>query len=192
MVQVKWYISVPFYPTYLYIVGRVSSKQTKKQKNTVRTVTNRNPQDLFRLCFGCVSICFVKPKTTNFCLFRLVSVFRTYIEITETNRTNSKKTETTLNFLKNTKICSLSNCFHWSSVLFRFNRNIETLYRNNRNKLFQNKPNKPGKPKFSEKIPKYAPYQTVSVSLLFVSVQSKHRNSLFRNRSETTETNILF
>jgi hypothetical protein len=32
----------------------------------------------------------------------------------------------------------------------------------------------------------------VSVGLLFVSVQSKHRNSLFRYRSETTETNILF
>ena len=32
----------------------------------------------------------------------------------------------------------------------------------------------------------------VSVDLLFVSVQSKHRNSLFRYRSETTETNVLF
>jgi hypothetical protein len=31
-------------------------------------------------------------------------------------------------------------------------------------------------------------YRTVSVGLLFVSVQSKHRNSLFRYRSETTET----
>ncbi len=39
---------------------------------------------------------------------------------------------------------------------------------------------------------KYAPYQSVSVGLLFVSVQSKHRNSLFRYRSETTETNVLF
>ncbi len=28
--------------------------------------------------------------------------------------------------------------------------------------------------------------------LLFVSVQSKHRNSLFRYRTETTETNVLF
>ncbi len=42
------------------------------------------------------------------------------------------------------------------------------------------------------KITKYALYQTVSVGLLFVSVQSKHRNSLFRYRSETTETNVLF
>jgi hypothetical protein len=46
--------------------------------------------------------------------------------------------------------------------------------------------------KFSVKIAKYAPYQTVSVGLLFVSVQSKHRNSLFRYESETTETNVLF
>jgi hypothetical protein len=38
---------------------------------------------------------------------------------------------------------------------------------------------------------KYAPCQTVSVGLLFVSVQSKHRNSLFRYRSETNETNVL-
>jgi hypothetical protein len=33
-------------------------------------------------------------------------------------------------------------------------------------------------PKFSEKISKYAFYLTVSVSLLFVSVQSKRRNFL--------------
>jgi hypothetical protein len=42
---------------------------------------------------------------------------------------------------------------------------------------------------FFIKIPKYALYQTVPVGLLFVSVQSKHRNSLFRYRSETNETN---
>jgi hypothetical protein len=32
---------------------------------------------------------------------------------------------------------------------------------------------------------------SVSVGLLFVSVQSKHRNSLFRYRTETTETNCF-
>ncbi len=31
-----------------------------------------------------------------------------------------------------------------------------------------------------EKIPKFAPYQTVSVVLLFVSVQLKHQNALFQ------------
>ncbi len=35
-------------------------------------------------------------------------------------------------------------------------------------------------------------FRFVSVDLLIVSVQSKHRNSLFRYRSETTETNVLF
>ncbi len=45
---------------------------------------------------------------------------------------------------------------------------------------------------FQKKIPKDALSQTVSVALLFVMVQSKHQNSLFRYRSETTETNVLF
>ena len=45
--------------------------------------------------------------------------------------------------------------------------------------------NKPKQPKNFWKIPKYALYQTVSVGLLFVLVKSKHRNSLFRYRSET-------
>jgi hypothetical protein len=35
-------------------------------------------------------------------------------------------------------------------------------------------------------------FRFVSVDLMFVSVQSKHRNSLFWYRSETTETNVLF
>jgi hypothetical protein len=39
--------------------------------------------------------------------------------------------------------------------------------------------------------PKYALFQTVWVGPLFVSVQSKHRNSLFRYRSETTKTNCF-
>jgi hypothetical protein len=79
----------------------------ERKKNTVRTKTNRN-----KICFGCVSVCFVKPNTKIFGLFQFVSVFRTYIETTETNRTVSNQTETTLNFL------SLSNCFGWSSVCF--------------------------------------------------------------------------
>jgi hypothetical protein len=48
----------------------------------------------------------VKPKQTIlvcFGLFRFVSVFRTYIETTETNRTVLKQTETTQNFLKKAK-----------------------------------------------------------------------------------------
>ncbi len=36
------------------------------------------------------------------------------------------------------------------------------------------------------------PLDNGHIGLLFVSVQSKHRNSLFRYRSETIETNVLF
>ena len=43
--------------------------------------SNRN-----KICFAFVSVCFVKQKTK---IFRFVSVFRTYIETTETNRTVS-------------------------------------------------------------------------------------------------------
>jgi hypothetical protein len=43
---------------------RVYSNQTKK--NSVLTKTNRN-----KICFGCVSVCFVKPKTKNFGCFGL-------------------------------------------------------------------------------------------------------------------------
>ncbi len=127
-------------------------------------------------------------------------MFRTYIETPDTNRTVLNQTETTLNFLKNTKICSILNCFGWSSVCFGQTKHRKSLFRyrirNNRNKLFRNKPKRTettrNNTKFYEKIPIYVLYQTVLVGLLFVSVQSKHRNSLFRYRSETTETNILF
>jgi hypothetical protein len=65
--------------------------------------------------------------------------------------------------------------------LFRFNRNLETLCFGVEAKhpkqtiSIQTKTNqkKRKNPKFPEKIPEYAPYQTVSVGLLFVSVQSK-------------------
>jgi hypothetical protein len=91
---------------------RVSSKRRKFF--WVQTETNRN-----KICFCCVLVCFVKPKTKIFRLFQFVSVFQTYIETTETNRTVLNQTETNQNnlkFLKNTKICSLSNCLGWSSV----------------------------------------------------------------------------
>jgi hypothetical protein len=52
---------------------------------------NKAKQDLFR-------VCFVKAKKK----ISVFSVFRTYIETTETNRTVSKRTETIQNFLKNT------------------------------------------------------------------------------------------
>ncbi len=55
---------------------------------SVRTETNRNS-----ICFGCFSVCFAKQKNFFFGLFRFVSVFRTSIETTETNRIFSKQTE---------------------------------------------------------------------------------------------------
>ncbi len=58
--------------------------------------------------------------------------------------------------------------------------------------LFRNKPKQTETTLNFLKIPIYDLYQTVSVGLLFVSVQSKHRNSLFRYRTETTETKVLF
>ncbi len=59
--------------------ARVSSKQTKIIFGSNR---NKPKQDLFRFCFGLF-------HETNNKKFRFVSVFRTYIETTETNRTVS-------------------------------------------------------------------------------------------------------
>jgi hypothetical protein len=115
------------------LVLRVSSKQTKKNFGS-----NRN-----KICFSCVSVCFVKQKTNSNGLFRFVSVFQPISKQpkqTELFCNKSKQTKTTLNF---------------------------------------------------RKITKYALFQTVWVGLPFVSVQSKHRNSLFRYRSETTKINCF-
>jgi hypothetical protein len=94
--------------------------------------------------------------------------------------------------------------FQFVFSLFRFNRNIETLCFGLEPKqtvsIQTEKTEK--KPKrtettettlnFVKNISRYVLCHTVSVALLFVSVQSKHRNSLFRYRTEKTETNVLF
>jgi hypothetical protein len=72
----------------LYSEGRVSSKQTKINFGSNR---NKPKQDLFRVCFGL----FRETKNKT---FRFVSVFRTYIETTETNRSVSHQTETNPKF----------------------------------------------------------------------------------------------
>jgi hypothetical protein len=70
-----------------------------------------------------------------------------------------------------------------NSVCFGLFQCFEPISKQRKQKeLFRNKPKQP---KIFRKIPKYALYQTVSVCLLFVSVQSKYRNSLFRYRSKT-------
>jgi hypothetical protein len=114
-----------------------------KQITILGSNRNKPKQDMFRFCFV-----FLKPKTKIFLFFRFFSMFRTFIETTGTNRTFSKQTETTLNFLKNAKICSLSNCFGWASVVSvqSKHQNSLSLYRSEtctRNKLFQNKPKQP-------------------------------------------------
>ncbi len=90
-------------PVSTYKGFDVECPRNKQTKILVRTETNWK-----KICFYCVSVCFVKPKTKKFGLFCFVSVFWTYIEKIKTNRTALKQTETTLNFLINTKICSLS------------------------------------------------------------------------------------
>ncbi len=72
------------------LTTRVSSKQTKINFGSN---LNKPKQDLFRVCFGL----FRETKNKT---FRFVSVFRTYIETTETNRSVSHQTQTNLNNLK--------------------------------------------------------------------------------------------
>jgi hypothetical protein len=52
----------------------IGCPSNEKKNISVGTETNRN-----KICFGCVLVCFVKPKpkTKNFGLFWFVSVFRT-------------------------------------------------------------------------------------------------------------------
>ncbi len=154
----------------------MSSKQTKKFFGSNR---NKLKQDLFRLCYGLfretknkkfqfVSVCF---GVSNLCRnnWNKQNCF-------EINRNNPK-------FSEKYKICSLQ-LFRLVFCLFRFNQNIETLCfgieakQPKQTVLKQTKTNW-NNPKFAEKIPKYALYQTVSVALLFVSVPSTHQNSFF-------------
>ncbi len=171
-----------FFCSFLYAIvpslwSRGSEQGVLKanKKISVRTETNCN-----KICFGL--FCETNNKKCRF-----VSVFLIYIKTTETNRTVLKQAKTTLNFLENTKICSLSNCFGWSSVCFGSiktlklsvcHRSITTETNCFETNCFETNPNKPKQTgkilNFLKKIPKYAPYQTVLVGLLFVSVQSKH------------------
>ncbi len=75
---------------------RVSSKQKNIYFGSNR---NKPKQDLFRVCFGLF-------RETKNKLFRFVSVFRTYIETTETNRNNPKFSE---KYENTKKICFETN-----------------------------------------------------------------------------------
>ncbi len=96
---------------------RVSSQQTNKNFGSNR---NKPKKDLFWLCFGL----FRETKNQN---FWFVSVFFGVSNQYRNNRNKQncfKTNRNNLKLLKNTKICSLSNCFGWSSVCFD---SIETL-----------------------------------------------------------------
>jgi hypothetical protein len=137
----------------------------------------------------------VKPKTKNVGLFWCFEPISKQSKQTELFRNKPKQTETMLNFHKIPKYALYQTV---SAGLL--NRNIETLCfgieakqpKQTISKQTKTNSKNQKTPKFPEKIPKYTSYQTVSVGLLFVSVQSKHRKSLFRYRSETTKTNVLF
>ncbi len=137
----------------------------------------------------------MKPNTKNFGLFWFVSVFQTYIETTKTNRTVSKQNLSNPKFSENMlsiKLLQLVLCLFW------FKRNIESHSfgieaKQPKQTVLKQTETIWNNPKFSE-----TKFKICSISycfliaLLFVSVQSKHRNSLFRYRSEKTKTNILF
>ncbi len=130
---------------FIKITGLGLGCPRNKQKYfSVRTETNRN-----KICFAFVSVCFVKPKTKSFGLFRFFESVSKQPKQTELFHNKPKQTGTTLNFLKNTQIYSLLNCLGGSSVCFG---SIETLcfgieakQPKHRNKLFRNKPKKPSK-----------------------------------------------
>ncbi len=89
---------------------RVYSKQTKKN------FWFELKQDLIWLCFSLFRETKNKKKSNSVC-FSVSNLYRN-------NWYKQNCFETTLNFLKNNKICSLSNFFGWSSVCFG---SIDTL-----------------------------------------------------------------
>ncbi len=106
-------------------------------QGVLETKQKKFGQNRNKICFGCVSACFVLPKTKNFGLFRCfepISKQPKQTELFRNNRNNPKFSE------KNTKIYSLKNCFGWSSVCFfsfetsKFSVSVQK--RNNRNKHF--------------------------------------------------------
>ncbi len=90
-----------------YDTVRVGCPRNEKKIFSVRTETNRN-----KICFAFVSVCFVKPQIF---FFWFVSVIRTFIETTETNRTVSKRTETIQNLIYQCLcLCRLRMTIYWT------------------------------------------------------------------------------
>jgi hypothetical protein len=103
-------------------VPRVSWKQTKII--LVRTEINQN-----KICFGFFPDSFVKPKRKNVGLFRCFEPISKQPKQTNLFRNKPKQTETILNFMKNSQIYSLLNCFGRVFCLFWFNQNSLFRYR---------------------------------------------------------------
>jgi len=86
-------------PPPQWVLSLLGCSQNKTKKISVQTETNRN-----KICFSCVSVCFMKPK-------QKVLVFWINIETTETNRTFSK-----LDWSAETSFGSSFGCFEWKLV----------------------------------------------------------------------------
>jgi hypothetical protein len=79
------------------------------------------------VCLGCFSVCFYTKPKNFFC--RFVSMFRTGIETTETNRTYGMKKGWYFN-----KFAAVSVCLLFASVFLKHRNSVSILKRNNRNK----------------------------------------------------------
>ncbi len=119
------------------------------------------------------------------------------METTEKNRTVSKQTETNQNnpkfSEKDQKICSLSNCFGWSSVCFgsieTSKLSVSVQNQNNRNKQFRNKPKQTetnqNNPKFRAKNTKICSLSHCfgCSSVCFGSIETPKLSVLVQNRN---------
>jgi hypothetical protein len=125
----------------------VSSKQSNFF--SVRTETNRNP-----ICFGCFSVCFVKPKNIFFGLFRCFGSVSKQPKQTQLCRNKPKniqktfyirgvlETDNIFFFSVRTETNRKSICFVCFSVCFLQNQiifpsvcfGVSDRYQNNRNK----------------------------------------------------------
>jgi hypothetical protein len=92
----------------------IGCPRNKQTKILVQTETNR--KIYASVVFRFVSL---NQKQKILVCFRVSNLYQNNWNkqnCFESNRNKPKQTETTLNFLKSIKICSLSNCFSWSSV----------------------------------------------------------------------------
>ncbi len=141
------------------VQARVSSKQTKNI--SVRTKTNRN-----KICFGCVSVCFVKPEEKKF-RFVLVCFGVSNLYWNNWNKQNCFKTNrNNPKFSEKYQICSLSNCFGWSFVCFGSIETLKSLFRyRTETNYFETNQSKPKQTEINRNNPKFFEKQNKICSL---------------------------